>query len=80
MRTLLYAQDQSSVKDWVRRVADRWDPERVVPAHWEAPVAIDRERFERSFAFLDDESIDAFNPRDVERGLTPVANAVLKRK
>ena len=80
VRTLLYAQDPSSVKDWVRRVAVRWDPERVVPAHWEAPVAIDRERFERSFAFLDDESIDAFNPRDLERGLTPVANAVLKRK
>lgn len=80
VRTLLYAQDPNSVKDWVRRVSSRWEFTRVIPAHWEAPVACDVESFKRAFAFLDDDSIDAFNAADLERGLTPVANAVLKRK
>lgn len=80
VRTLLYAQDPDSVKDWVRRVAARWDFSCVVPAHWEAPVECDVQSFKRAFEFLEDESIDAFNAADLERGLTPVANAVLKRK
>lgn len=79
VRTLLYAQDPESVKDWVRRVSSRWEFTSVVPAHWEAPVACDVESFKRAFAFLEDDSIDAFNAADLERGLTPVADAVLKR-
>jgi len=77
VRTLLYAQDPNAVRRWVDAVCARWDFERVVPAHWQAPLACTPDEFKRAFAFLGDDTVDAFPPGDLARGLTPVADAVL---
>ena len=61
-------------------MSSRWDFERVVPAHWEAPLACSPGDFKRAFAFLDDDAIDAFPEGDLKRGLQPVADIVLKKK
>ena len=73
VRTLLYAQDPAAVRRWVAAVRARWDFERIVPAHWQAPLPCTPDDFERAFAFLDDDAIDAFPPGDLARGLAPVA-------
>ena len=78
VRTLLYAQDPAAVRRWVATVRARWDFERIVPAHWQAPLACTPDDFERAFAFLDDDAIDAFPPGDLARGLAPVADVVLR--
>ena len=78
VRTLLYAQDPAAVRRWVAAVRARWDFERIVPAHWQAPLACTPDDFERAFAFLDDDAIDAFPPGDLARGLAPVADVVLR--
>lgn len=38
VRTLLYSQNPREVRRWVDRVSGRWEFERIIPAHWEAPV------------------------------------------
>ena len=78
VRTLLYAQDPAAVRRWVAAVRARWDFERIVPAHWQAPLPCTPDDFERAFAFLDDDAIDAFPPGDLARGLAPVADVVLR--
>ena len=80
VRTLLYAQNPNAVRRWVAAVSSRWDFERVVPAHWEAPLACSPGDFKRAFAFLDDDAIDAFPEGDLKHGLQPVADIVLKKK
>jgi hypothetical protein len=78
VRTLLYAQNPPAVRRWVDAVVSRWDFERVVPAHWEAPVATSPEEFARAFRFLEDDTLDRFPEGDLARGLAPIARAVVK--
>ena len=78
VRTLLYAQDPRRVKSWVDRVANRWNFDSIVPAHWEAPITAGPDDFKKAFRFLEDESIDAFPENDLKRGLKPIADIALK--
>eukprot|EP00747_Dinoflagellata_sp_TGD_P114541 gnl/TRDRNA2_/TRDRNA2_171950_c2_seq3.p1 gnl/TRDRNA2_/TRDRNA2_171950_c2~~gnl/TRDRNA2_/TRDRNA2_171950_c2_seq3.p1 ORF type:complete len:291 (-),score=26.99 gnl/TRDRNA2_/TRDRNA2_171950_c2_seq3:52-924(-) len=70
VRTVLYAQDPGAIRDWVRRITSRWDFERVVPAHWDAPIAATPAEVEAAFRFLDDPSAEPF-PRNDLRALQP---------
>ena len=79
MRTLIYAQEPAQVKRWAKRVAARWDFEQIVPAHWEAPIRATPMDFEKAFAFLEDETIDAFPANDLARGLKPIADVFVRR-
>ena len=78
VRILLYAQDPRRVKSWVDRVANRWNFDSIVPAHWEAPITAGPDDFKKAFRFLEDESIDAFPENDLKRGLKPIADIALK--
>mmetsp|Transcript_36205 Transcript_36205/g.79232 ORF Transcript_36205/g.79232 Transcript_36205/m.79232 type:complete len:506 (+) Transcript_36205:76-1593(+) len=78
VRTLLYAQNPGEVRHWVDRVASRWEFERIVPAHWEAPITAGPTDFKRAFRFLEDDAIDAFPENDLKRGLRPIADVALK--
>ena len=76
VRTLLYQKPQK-IEEWVERVcsADRkWDFVRIVPAHWDAPIVSSPDEFRKAFRFLKDDSIDAFPEKDLERGLSRIAN------
>ena len=77
VRTLLYRQDPRRVKSWVDRVASRWNFDRIVPAHWEAPIIAGPDDFKKAFRFLEDDSIDAFPENDLKRGLKPIADVAL---
>jgi hypothetical protein len=80
VRTLLYAQDPKRVSMWVDRVSKRWSFDQIVPAHFEAPVQATPEEFKKAFAFLEDDSIDAFPANDLARGLKPIADLALGRR
>eukprot|EP00536_Pseudo-nitzschia_multiseries_P000255 jgi/Psemu1/282198/fgenesh1_pg.4_\ len=79
VRTLIYAQNPSRVKEWVEAVSSRWEFGQIVPAHFEAPIAASPSDLKRAFAFLDDPSIDAFPENDLARGLKPIADLALNR-
>mmetsp|Transcript_16939 Transcript_16939/g.27533 ORF Transcript_16939/g.27533 Transcript_16939/m.27533 type:complete len:473 (-) Transcript_16939:1534-2952(-) len=78
VRTLLYAQNPQMVRRWVDRVSSRWEFERIVPAHWEAPISATPDDFRKAFRFLEDDAIDAFPANDLKRGLKPIADIALK--
>ena len=78
VRYLLYAQNPQRVERWVDRVASRWDFERIVPAHWEAPITAGPNEFKRAFLFLEDDTIDALPAEDLRRGLKPISDIALK--
>lgn len=78
VRYLLYAQNPQRVEQWVDRVVHRWDFERIVPAHWEAPIMAGRNEFKKAFHFLGDDSIDALPSEDLRRGLKPISDIALK--
>lgn len=78
VRTLLYAQNPREVRRWVDRVASRWQFERIVPAHWEAPITAGPDDFKRAFQFLEDDAIDSFPENDLKRGLKPIADIAIK--
>lgn len=78
VRTLLYVQDPRRVKSWVDRVANRWNFDSIVPAHWEAPITAGPQDFKKAFRFLEDDSIDAFPENDLKRGLKSIADIALK--
>ena len=80
VRTLIYAQDPARVKRWAVRVARRWEFRQIVPAHWEAPIEASPADFERAFAFLDDDTIDAFPANDLARGLRPIADVFVRKR
>ena len=77
VRELIYAQNPASVRRWVDRVSERWDFRTIVPAHFDAPISANPTDFRRAFAFLEDETIDAFPPNDLARGLKPIADLAL---
>mmetsp|Transcript_6788 Transcript_6788/g.19647 ORF Transcript_6788/g.19647 Transcript_6788/m.19647 type:complete len:394 (-) Transcript_6788:89-1270(-) len=79
VRTLIYAQNPSRVKEWVDDVATIWDFEKIVPAHFEAPIAAGPSDLRRAFRFLDDPALDAFPENDLARGLKPIADLALNR-
>ena len=79
VRTLLYAQNPTKVKEYVERVYNRWDFEQIVPAHFTAPIKATRDDFKRAFAFLDDDAMDAFPKNDLARGLRPIADLALDK-
>ena len=56
----------------------RWDFERIVPAHWEAPIMAGGNEFKRAFRFLGDDTIDALPSEDLRRGLKPIFDIALK--
>ena len=78
VRTRIYAQDPARVRSWADRVVTRWDFDQIVPAHWEAPIRASPKDFERAFAFLEDDGIDAFPANDLARGLKPIADIFVK--
>ena len=49
-------------------------------AHFEAPIAANPTEFRRAFAFLEDDTLDAFPPNDLARGLKPIADLALGKK
>ena len=65
------------MREWVDRVAGRWDFERIVPAHWEAPVSAGPAEFRAAFRFLEDPTLDPFPVGDMKRGLQPIADLIL---
>ena len=79
VRTLIYAQDPAQVQKWAKRVAARWEFDQIVPAHWEAPIRASPKDFEAAFAFLEDQTIDAFPAEDLRRGLKPIADVFVGR-
>ena len=52
VRYLVYSKNPSAVIDWVDRITTRYDFEQVIPAHYTAPIPINREEFSRCFDFL----------------------------
>jgi len=79
VRMLLYANDPGEVRNWVDRVSKRWDFVRIIPAHYEAPITAGPDDLRLAFRFLEDETIDAFPKKDLERGLKPIADLVLRK-
>eukprot|EP00588_Corethron_pennatum_P020653 CAMPEP_0194313946 /NCGR_PEP_ID=MMETSP0171-20130528/10775_1 /TAXON_ID=218684 /ORGANISM="Corethron pennatum, Strain L29A3" /LENGTH=455 /DNA_ID=CAMNT_0039069123 /DNA_START=1 /DNA_END=1368 /DNA_ORIENTATION=+ len=79
VRTLLYANDPGEVQNWVDRVSKRWDFVRIIPAHYEAPITAGPDDLRLAFRFLEDETMDAFPKKDLERGLKPIADLVLRK-
>ena len=77
VRTLLYAQNPERVKEWVDRVSNRWEFEQIIPAHFEAPIKASPEEFKRTFAFLENDTQDAFPAADLARGLKPISDLAL---
>lgn len=77
VRTLLYRQNPAKVKQWVERVTSRWEFDKIIPAHWEAPIPSSPNELKRSFRFLDDDTVDPFPANDLKRGLKPLADLAL---
>ena len=67
VRATLFNQDPKRVRAFVDRVCASWEFDKVVPAHWAAPVAAGPTEFARAFRFLEDPAIDAF-PEGDEKG------------
>ena len=80
VRATLFNQDPRRVRAFVDRVCASWEFDKVVPAHWAAPVAAGPTEFARAFRFLEDPAIDAFPEGDMKRGLKPIADAVARRE
>jgi hypothetical protein len=80
VRTLIYAQNPARVREWVDRVAARWDFDQIVPAHFQAPIQASPRDFARAFAFLEDDNVDAFPAKDLARGLKPIADIFVRKE
>jgi hypothetical protein len=80
VRTLIYAQNPARVREWVDRVAARWDFDQIVPAHFQAPIQASPRDFARAFAFLEDVHVDAFPAKDLARGLKPIADILVRKE
>lgn len=52
LQTLILPQAPRTVLTWVQRVA-RWDVERIIPCHFDAPISASSHHFRQAFAFLD---------------------------
>jgi hypothetical protein len=84
LQTLILNRAPDVTLAWVERVA-RWDMQRVIPCHLDAPVATTPDQFRQAFAFLNPYSTPAPLPRDdldflnqiertlSQRGITPPA-------
>jgi len=81
VRTLIYSQNPRGVRRWVDVVAREsgWDFDRIVPAHFEAPIGAGPREFELAFRFLEDSSIDSFPEEDLRRGLRPIADVISRQ-
>uniref|UniRef100_A0A803LSF5 Uncharacterized protein n=1 Tax=Chenopodium quinoa TaxID=63459 RepID=A0A803LSF5_CHEQI len=42
------------VRDWIDRIARDWKFQRIIPAHFAAPIKASRSDFLAAFSFLDD--------------------------
>lgn len=80
VRSLLYSQDPSSVREWVDMITAKWDFQRVIPAHWEGPIDADVEQLRAAFRFLENPEFDRFPEPDMRRGLQPIADLVITNK
>merc|ERR1712207_70225 len=78
VRTVLYAQDPAAVREWVTRVTTRWDFDRVVPAHWDAPIRLTPTEFASAFQFLENPLADPLPRKDL-RALQPIADFVRRQ-
>lgn len=58
LQTLIFNRGPEQVLAWLKRVI-RWQFERVIPAHLQAPVAADPREFQRAFSFLKGLGIDS---------------------
>ncbi|KAL0019064.1 hypothetical protein WJX79_006492 [Trebouxia sp. C0005] len=67
LQTLVYSKNPSGAREWVDKVASRWSFKRVIPAHFEAPVAAGPKDFRQAFQFLwdmqSDQSTQAADPQ-----------------
>lgn len=52
LQTLIFPQDPQQVHAWVQRVS-AWPFERIIAAHFDAPIAATPQQFRQAFAFLD---------------------------
>ncbi len=52
LQTLIFPQDPKQVIDWAHQVAS-WDFQRVISAHFDAPVEARSQQFRQAFAFLE---------------------------
>mmetsp|Transcript_14162 Transcript_14162/g.28983 ORF Transcript_14162/g.28983 Transcript_14162/m.28983 type:complete len:90 (-) Transcript_14162:3027-3296(-) len=52
MRILVFKSISRAVLDWVQDVCE-WDFKRVIPAHFEGPVATSPNEFRQCFSFLE---------------------------
>ena len=78
LRTLLYDRDPEAVRRWVSRITDTeagWEYERVLPAHFGAPVRATPADVHAAFAFLDDPTAD-LPPRADLRALCRIRAAL----
>lgn len=61
LQTLIFPQAPRQIGDWANRVAG-WQFERVIPAHFDAPIPATPEQFHQAFAFLEDQHVKANHP------------------
>jgi hypothetical protein len=91
LQTLILNRAPRQTLDWVERVA-RWDFERIIPCHLDAPVNATPDQFRQAFSFLQAYGTGAFGsvtlPADdfeflrelerglIQRGITPPAKGL----
>ncbi|KAL9259515.1 hypothetical protein AKJ16_DCAP06889 [Drosera capensis] len=54
VKTLVFSKVPEKVRDWIDRIARDWRFNRIIPAHFAAPIRASRSDFLAAFAFLDD--------------------------
>lgn len=54
VKTLVFSKVPEKVRDWIDQIARDWRFNRIIPAHFAAPVNASRSDFLAAFAFLDD--------------------------
>ncbi|XP_021770894.1 uncharacterized protein LOC110735066 [Chenopodium quinoa] len=54
VKTLVFSKVPEKVRDWIDRIARDWKFQRIIPAHFAAPIKASRSDFLAAFSFLDD--------------------------
>ncbi|XP_021769921.1 uncharacterized protein LOC110734179 [Chenopodium quinoa] len=54
VKTLVFSKVPEKVRDWIDRIARDWKFQRIIPAHFAAPIKASRSEFLAAFSFLDD--------------------------
>ncbi|XP_051141369.1 uncharacterized protein LOC127258537 isoform X2 [Andrographis paniculata] len=54
VKTLVFSKVPEKVRDWIDRITQDWRFNRIIPAHFAAPINVSRSDFLTAFGFLDD--------------------------